>query len=75
MESKYRNISWILAGDTNDLKLDSILLLNKKLKQVVTSPTRLQPPAVLDVVITDLHMYYGEAQCLPPLEVPDGHLH
>ena len=38
MCSKYRKgLHWIIGGDTNDLKLDSILQLNSSLKQVVTS--------------------------------------
>ena len=30
---------WIIAGDTNDLKLDAILTLSPQMKQVVESPT------------------------------------
>jgi exonuclease III len=38
--SKYnRGLHWIICGDTNDLKLDSILHLNKSFKQVVQNPT------------------------------------
>ena len=35
---------WIVAGDSNDLKLDAILNLSPQMKQVVTFPTRLNPP-------------------------------
>ena len=39
--SKYQSgLHFILAGDTNDLKLDSILNLSPNLKQVVDSATR-----------------------------------
>ena len=41
--SKYtKGLHWIICGDTNDLKLDPILHLNKNLKQVQDS-TRLDP--------------------------------
>ena len=67
--SKYRNgLHWILCGDTNDLKLDEILNLNSNFKQVVTSPTRLNPPRILDPIITTLSDYYQVPECLPPLD-------
>ena len=70
--SKYGdNISWILSGDTNDLKLESILNLNSQFKQVVVNPTRLQPPAILDPIITDLHIYYQTPSVEGALEVDD----
>ena len=73
MSSKYKNgLHWILAGDTNDLKLDSILDLNANLKQVVKSPTRLNPPRMLDPIITTLSSFYQLPQILPPLDAdPD----
>ena len=49
---------WIISGDTNELKLDSILHLDSKLKQCVDQPTRLNPDAMLDPIITDLHKFY-----------------
>ena len=40
LSSKYQDgLHFILAGDTNDLKLDPILNLSPNLKQVVTCPT------------------------------------
>ena len=48
ISSKYgSNVYWIICGDMNDLKLDSILHLNSSFKQAVVTPTRLQPPARL----------------------------
>ena len=42
LNTKYgRGTFWILAGDTNNLKLGPILSLNKNLKSVVKTPTRL----------------------------------
>ena len=71
LSSKYENgLHWILSGDTNDLKLDPILHLNAKLQQCVKFPTRLNPPKMLDPIITTLSGYYQEPQCLPPLD-PD----
>ena len=64
-------LSWIICGDTNELKLDSILHLNSKLRQVVTEPTRLNPPAILDPIITDLHSCYQNPKCEYPLEADD----
>ena len=71
LSSKYGNgLHWILCGDTNDLKLDPILHLNVNLRQCVKFPTRLNPPKMLDPIITTLFGYYQEPQCLPPLD-PD----
>ena len=71
MNSKYKKgLHWIIAGDTNDLKLESILQLNSNLKQVVQLPTRLNPPRILDPIITSLSSYYQVPKCLPPLD-PD----
>ena len=75
LSSKYaKGLHWIICGDTNDLKLDPILHLNSKLKQVVQDPTRLDPPRVLDPIITTLSSYYRKPKCLPPLDSdkPDG---
>ena len=73
LSSKYKNgLHWILCGDTNDLKLDSILDLNSNFRQVVQDPTRLDPPRILDPIITTLSGYYQKPECLPPLDAdPD----
>ena len=73
--AKYaKGLHWIICGDTNDLKLDPILHLNTNLKQVVQDPTRLNPPRILDPIITTLSRYYQKPKCLPPLDSdkPDG---
>ena len=38
------------------------------MKQVVQDPTRLNPPRILDPIITTLAPYYQLPRCLPPLE-------
>ena len=57
-----------MVGDTNELKLDSILNLSPSLKQLVESPTRLNPDQILDPIITNLSKYYKTPVCLPPLD-------
>ena len=73
--TKYgRGLHFILAGDTNELKLDSILALSPSLVQVVQKPTRIDPitgsQKILDPIIMTLSTYYQEPQTLAPLD-PD----
>ena len=57
MSSKFANgLFFLICGDSNDLKLDPILNLSPKLRQIVDKPTR--GSAILDPMITDLHYYY-----------------
>ena len=71
LNSKFSDgLFFLLAGDTNDLKLDPILDLSPNLKQLVTQPTRLNPPRILDPIITTLSKFYQTPECLPPLD-PD----
>ena len=73
LNAKYgKGLYWILAGDTNDLKLDPILHLSPNLKSVVTKPTRLNPDRVLDNIIKDLPKWYQTPECLPTLEADPG---
>ena len=69
-----KGLHFCIAGDTNELKLDSILSLSSNLVQVVTKPTRIDPKtgaeALLDPVIMTLSQYYQEPLCLDPLD-PD----
>ena len=73
LSTKYgRGLHFIMAGDTNDLKLDSILSLSPNLVQIVRNWTRLNPPAILDPVIMTLSHLYQEPLCLEPLDAdPD----
>ena len=57
----------IIAGDTIRLNLNPILSLSPNLKQVVRVPTRLNPDAILDVIITTLSKYYLEPVTKPPI--------
>ena len=71
ISAKYNDdVHFIIAGDTNDLKLDSIINLSDKMRQLVTKVTRLDPPAILDPIISTLGTFYQEPVCLPPLD-PD----
>ena len=73
--AKYPNgLEFIIAGDANRLKLDAILNLNPKFSQIVRDPTRLNPPAILDPVITTLPNCYQVPECLSPLD-PDENSH
>ena len=67
-----KGLHWIICGDTNYLKLESILDLSPNLRQVVQHPTRLNPPRLLDPIITTLADYYQFPECLPPIDAdPD----
>ena len=67
--SKFQSgLHFIMAGDTNDLRLDPILNLSPQLIQVVNTPTR--NGAILDPIITTLSKFYQSPVCLPPLD-PD----
>ena len=67
LNSKYQSgLHFILAGDTNDLKLGPILSLSPTLRQVVGCATR--KLEMLDPIITSLAVYYQPPVCLPPLD-------
>ena len=69
MSAKYKKgLHWLICGDTNDLKLESILHLSPSLKQVVQNSIRLDPPRMLDPIITTLSNFYQEPECLAPLD-------
>ena len=78
LQAKYvKGLFWVLAGDTNDLKLGPILRLNSNLKSVVKEPTRLNPKnpqnsSILDNIITDMHKWYQTPECLPPINADIG---
>ena len=63
-----KGLHWIIAGDANDLKLDMILQLSNNMKQMVSNFTRLNPPQILDPIITDLGKFYHKPIILPPLD-------
>ena len=68
LSSKYKKgLHWLICGDTNDLRLEPILALSPNLQQVVQHYTRLNPPRILDPIITTMARYYQDPQVLPPL--------
>ena len=73
LQAKYgKGLHWILAGDTNDMKLGPIFRINSKLQSIVRKPTRINvknpsKSTKLDNIITDLHKWYQEPKCLPPI--------
>ena len=68
LSSKYGSeLQFIIAGDTNRLNLSPILNLSPNLKQVVQTPTRLKPEAILDPIITTLWKYYQQPVTKPPI--------
>ena len=73
ISTKYGDgLHFIIAGDTNDLKLDNIINLSHNMKQLVMDATRLNPPAMLDPIISTLGSYYQRPVCLPPLDPDPG---
>ena len=68
LSAKYgQGLHFIIAGDSNDMKLDSILQLSPNMIQVVKDYTRMNPPAILDPIITTLANFYQTPECLQPL--------
>ena len=74
ISTKYgKGLHFMIAGDTNDLKLNNILNLSPNMRQLVQGVTRLDPPAMLDPIISTLGCFYQEPECLPPLDAdPDS---
>ena len=69
LSAKYGDgLHFIIAGDTNDLKLESIINLSPNLRQVVTVFTRHNPDAILDPIITTLSKFYQSPVAKPPLD-------
>ena len=71
LRSKFdNNVSFLLGGDLNRLKIESILDCYGALKQIITVPTR--EGATLENIITDLHSFYHPPTTLPPLQVEEN---
>jgi hypothetical protein len=60
------DLHFLIAGDTNEMKLDSILDISSDIKQVVTDPTR--GTKMLDPVFTTMSKYYQTPKIKPPLD-------
>ena len=61
-------LQFIIAGDYNRLNINPILALSPNLSQVVGIPTRTNPDATLDKIITTLSKFYLPPTSLPPLD-------
>ena len=75
LNSKYGHVlHFIIAGDTNELRLKPILDLSPSLVQIVTKATRIDKTshkeAMLDPIIMTFPQYYREPEILAPLD-PD----
>ena len=67
--AKYgQGLQFIIAGDYNRLNIKPILNLSPNLSQMVSIPTRTNPNATLDKIITTLGKYYLPPTSLPPLD-------
>ena len=67
--AKYgQGIHFIIAGDFNRLNINPILDMSPSLKQVVDIPTRTNPDATLDKIISTLSEFYLSPTSLPPLD-------
>ena len=75
LNSKFgRGLHFIIAGDTNELRLQPILDLSPNLVQIVTKSTRIdkasQKEAMLDPIMMTISQYYRQPEILAPLD-PD----
>ena len=59
-----RGLEFVIAGDTNDL----ILSLSPRFQQIVKDWTRMDPPALLDPILTTMSSLYHVPDCLEPLD-------
>ena len=67
--SKYgQGLQFLIMGDFNRLNIKPILELSSSLFQVVNIPTRLNPEATLDKIITTLSKFYLPPYSLSPLD-------
>ena len=67
--AKYgQGLQFIIAGDFNRININPILDLSPSLSQIVQIPTRTNPDATLDKIITTLSRFYLPPTTLPPLD-------
>ena len=73
LSSKYGpDLQFLIMGDANRLNLSPITNLSPRLKQEVKVFTRLDPPAILDPIITTLGKWYQSPVSKPPIEANPG---
>ena len=71
--SKYgKSLQICIAGDLNRLGLSPILNLSPNFEQVVKVPTRLNPDAILDPIITTMRKFYSDPVTKPPVRNDEG---
>ena len=72
VESRYPYSVLIVADDFNRLDVRSITK-HFRLTQIVKKPTR-RNVAILDLALTNLHIYYDEPRSFPPFGVSDHNI-
>ena len=73
LSSKYGpDAQFLIAGDTNRLSLSPITDLSLRLKELVKVPTRMNPDAILDPIISTLGKWYLEPVTKPPIDANKG---
>ena len=71
LRSQYGNeISFLMAGDFNQLNINRILECYGSLKQIISDGTR--NSAILEYIITDLQGYFHPPASIKPLEVDEN---
>ena len=72
LSAKYGpNLHFAICGDMNRLNINPILSLSPNLKQLVDVPTRRNPDATLDKIISTLQYYYAKPFTIEPLDSDD----
>ena len=59
----------IISGDRNDLSIERLLSIDPSLRQIVRNPTHGRK--VLDIVLTNIWMFYNEPEIVEPIPVDD----
>ena len=59
----------LISGDRNDLGIDRLLSIDPSLRQLVNKGTR--GPKILDVVLTNLNVFFHEPTIVPPIPVDE----
>ena len=63
--TKYENCGVIICGDKNKTNINPILAISHNFRQTVTRNTH--GDKILDVIITNLHMFYHTPVIIPPV--------
>ena len=68
----WKSLHFIICADANKLNLDPVLTLTPSMRQMVTTPTRLNPKEILDPIITTMGAWYQTPVYLAPVDAdPD----